>query len=348
MGKVMKREKEKKKGVTAVIGILLLLLAAAAVVSVLVGRYSITPKVLFEILFRGGSAVSEDAEAASLVLFEARLARICAAVLIGASLSAAGAAYQGIFRNPMVSPDILGAATGASFGAALAILLGGNALAVQISAFCFGLAAVAAAYMASSVLSGESGGATLTLVLTGMVIAALFSAFISIIKFVGDPYDTLPTITFWLMGGLTYVTRSDLYIMLIPFAAGMIPLMLLRWRLNILSFDDEEAAALGVDTKRTRAVIILCATLMSSSSVAVGGMIGWVGLIVPHIARMIAGPDYSRMLPCSVLIGGLFLLVVDDLARCLFAQELPLGVLTAIIGAPFFLYLMFKGKKSFL
>ena len=136
--------------------------------------------------------------------------------------------------------------------------------------------------------------------------------------------------------------------MLIPFAAGMIPLMLLRWRLNILSFDDEEAAALGVDTKRTRAVILLCATLMSSSSVAVGGMIGWVGLIVPHIARMIAGPDYSRMLPCSVLIGGLFLLVVDDLARCLFAQELPLGVLTAIIGAPFFLYLMFKGKKSFL
>lgn len=344
----MKREKEKKKGVTAVIGILLLLLAAAAVVSVLIGRYSITPEVLFEILFRGGSAVSEDAEAASLVLFEARLARICAAVLIGASLSAAGAAYQGIFRNPMVSPDILGAATGASFGAALAILLGGNALAVQISAFCFGLAAVAAAYMASSILSGESGGATLTLVLTGMVIAALFSAFISIIKFVGDPYDTLPTITFWLMGGLTYVTRSDLYIMLIPFAAGMIPLMLLRWRLNILSFDDEEAAALGVDTKKTRAVIILCATLMSSSSVAVGGMIGWVGLIVPHIARMIAGPDYSRMLPCSVLIGGLFLLVVDDLARCLFAQELPLGVLTAIIGAPFFLYLMFKGKKSFL
>ena len=348
MEKVMKREKEKKKGVTAVIGILLLLLAAAAVVSVLIGRYSITPEVLFEILFRGGSAVSEDAEAASLVLFEARLARICAAVLIGASLSAAGAAYQGIFRNPMVSPDILGAATGASFGAALAILLGGNALAVQISAFCFGLAAVAAAYMASSILSGESGGATLTLVLTGMVIAALFSAFISIIKFVGDPYDTLPTITFWLMGGLTYVTRSDLYIMLIPFAAGMIPLMLLRWRLNILSFDDEEAAALGVDTKKTRAVIILCATLMSSSSVAVGGMIGWVGLIVPHIARMIAGPDYSRMLPCSVLIGGLFLLVVDDLARCLFAQELPLGVLTAIIGAPFFLYLMFKGKKSFL
>ena len=150
------------------------------------------------------------------------------------------------------------------------------------------------------------------------------------------------------MGGLTYVTKGDLFIMLIPFAAGMIPLLLLRWRLNILSFDDEEASSLGVDTKKTRVVIILCATLMSSSAVAVGGMIGWVGLIVPHIARMLTGPDYSRMLPCSMLTGGLFLLIVDDIARCLFAQEIPLGVLTAIIGAPFFLYLMFRGKKSFI
>ena len=248
----------------------------------------------------------------------------------------------------MVSPDILGAATGASFGAALAILFGASALMIQVSAFCFGLAAVAAAYFASSVLTRQSGGATLTLVLTGMVVSALFSAFISIVKFVGDPYDTLPTITFWLMGGLTYVTKGDLFIMLIPFAAGMIPLLLLRWRLNILSFDDEEASSLGVDTKKTRAVIILCATLMSSSAVAVGGMIGWVGLIVPHIARMLTGPDYSRMLPCSMLTGGLFLLIVDDIARCLFAQEIPLGVLTAIIGAPFFLYLMFRGKKSFI
>ena len=340
---------KKKHNMPAVTTVLLLLLAAAAVISVMVGRYSITPSVFLEILTHGsGPYESEEVEAAALVLFESRLARIVAAVLIGAALSAAGAAYQGIFRNPMVSPDILGAATGASFGAALAILLGGNAFVIQISAFCFGLAAVAVAYFASSALTGQSGGATLTLVLTGMVVAALFSAFISIVKFVGDPYDTLPTITFWLMGGLTYVTKSDLLIMLVPFAAGMIPLMLLRWRLNVLSLDEEESSALGVDTKKTRGIVILCATLMSSSAVAVGGMIGWVGLIVPHIARTIAGPDYAKMLPCSVLTGGLFLLVVDDLARCLFAQEIPLGVLTAIIGAPFFLYLMFKGKKSFI
>ena len=338
-----------KNRMPAVTSVLLLLLLAAAVISVMVGRYSITPSTLLDIITNlGGPYDSEETEAAALVLFESRLARIAAAVLIGAALAAAGAAYQGIFRNPMVSPDILGAATGASFGAALAILLGGNALVIQISAFCFGLAAVAAAYFVSSALTAQSGGATLTLVLTGMVIAALFSAFISIVKFVGDPYDTLPTITFWLMGGLTYVTKSDIFIMLVPFAAGMIPLMLLRWRLNVLSLDDEESSSLGLDTKKMRGIIILCATLISSSAVAVGGMIGWVGLIVPHIARMIAGPDYSKMLPCSVLIGGLFLLVVDDLARCLFAQEIPLGVLTAIIGAPFFLYLMFKGKKSFL
>ena len=310
--KVMKAETarslgKRKRNIPAITAGLIVLLLIAAVISVLIGRYSITPDMLWEILFHGDDPLSEEVEAASLVLFEARIARIAAAVLIGAALSAAGASYQGIFRNPMVSPDILGAATGASFGAALAILFGASALMIQVSAFCFGLAAVAAAYFASSVLTRQSGGATLTLVLTGMVVSALFSAFIS-----------------------------------------MIPLLLLRWRLNILSFDDEEASSLGVDTKKTRAVIILCATLMSSSAVAVGGMIGWVGLIVPHIARMLTGPDYSRMLPCSMLTGGLFLLIVDDIARCLFAQEIPLGVLTAIIGAPFFLYLMFRGKKSFI
>lgn len=205
--KVMKAETarslgKRKRNIPAITAGLIVLLLIAAVISVLIGRYSITPDMLWEILFHGDDPLSEEVEAASLVLFEARIARIAAAVLIGAALSAAGASYQGIFRNPMVSPDILGAATGASFGAALAILFGASALMIQVSAFCFGLAAVAAAYFASSVLTRQSGGATLTLVLTGMVVSALFSAFISIVKFVGDPYDTLPTITFWLMGGI--------------------------------------------------------------------------------------------------------------------------------------------------
>lgn len=323
---------------------MLALLIAIAAVSMMVGRYSISFGDMVSIL---SGNYADELESSAIVLY-ARTARVAAAVMIGAALAAAGAAYQGIFRNPVVSPDILGAATGAGFGAALAILLGGSALAVQLSAFAFGLAAVAAAYAVSSRLTGGGGGITITLVLTGMVISSMFSAFISIIKFVGDPYDTLPSITFWLMGGLTYITKEDVLIMLIPFVISIVPLMLLRWRLNVLSLDDEEAESLGVDTKKLRLAVIICATLMSSASVAAGGMIGWVGLIVPHIARMISGPDYTKMLPCSVLTGAIFLLIMDDLSRCLFAQEIPLGVLTAIIGAPFFLYLLFRGKKSFM
>lgn len=339
----------KKRNISFIFVILIFLLITIALVSVMIGRYYIAPGTLWEVIcHKKGSNMSAEAEAASLVLFESRLARVVAAILIGAALSSSGAAYQGILRNPMVSPDILGAATGASFGAALAIFMGGNAFVIQVSAFMCGLAAVMAAYFTSSLLEERSRGAALTLVLTGMVVAALFSAFISIIKFVGDPYDTLPTITFWLMGGLTYVTKSDILIMLIPFAAGIIPLFLLRWRINVMSLDEEEAVSLGIDTKKNRSIVIICATLMSSSAVSVGGMIGWIGLIVPHISRMIAGPDYCRMLPCSAFIGGIFLLIVDDIARCLFAQEIPLGVLTAIIGAPFFLYLLFKGKRGFI
>ena len=222
----------------AVVIAMLALLAATVAVSMMVGRYSISFGDVLSIL---SGNYTDELEASAIVLY-ARTARIAAAVMIGAALAAAGAAYQGIFRNPVVSPDILGAATGAGFGAALAILLGGSALAVQLSAFVFGLAAVAAAYAVSSRLTGGGGGGiTITLVLTGMVISSMFSAFISIIKFVGDPYDTLPSITFWLMGGLTYITKEDVLIMLIPFAISIVPLMLLRWRLNVLSLDDEEA-----------------------------------------------------------------------------------------------------------
>ncbi len=331
--------------------LLCLFLAGAAVLSFFLGRYHIDQQIILSYVtdwMRDRSAQPDEETLAVLTVAKVRCARILAALLIGAGLSSAGAAYQGIFRNPMVSPDILGAATGASFGAALAVLLGLGAVATQVSAFCFGMIAVGIAYAVSTALAGRGSSAAMTLVLTGMVISGLFTACISIIKYIGDPYDTLPTITYIQMGGLTYVTPYDLPFMLVPFAAGLIPLFLLRWKLNILSFDDEEAASLGVDTGRTRAVIILCATLVSSSAVAIGGMIGWVGLIIPHIARMIAGPDYARMLPCAFFTGGIFLMLADDAARCCFAQEIPLGVLTAVIGAPFFLYLMFRGRRSFI
>lgn len=329
------------------IGFLIFLLIIVLILSFCMGRYPIHPQTLPGLI---GSFIrgTGDRNDPVWILAGARVVRIAVAFLTGAGLSAAGAAFQGIFRNPMVSPDILGAATGASFGSALAILLGTGIVVIQISAFGFGLIAVAIACGVSSAMAGRGNSATMTLVLTGMVVSALFSALISIIKYIGDPYDTLPTITYIQMGGLTYVTAEDLWFMLGPLLTGMVTLILLRWRLNILSFEEEEASSLGVNPARLRIVVILAATLVSSSAVAVGGMIGWVGLIVPHIARMVAGPDYSKMMPGAILTGGIFLLVMDDVARCISAQEIPLGVLTAVVGAPFFLYLMFRGRKSFL
>lgn len=337
----------KKSSRIPLLPLLFLLLAVVVLVSILIGRYSISLPSFLSLLGIGGGQKAMD-EQAQIVLFQVRLSRIAAAVMIGAALAAAGSAYQGIFKNPMVSPDILGASAGAGFGAALAISLGWNALGVQLLAFGCGIVAVLLAYLMSGAIGRKMGGTTLILVLTGMVVGALFTAFISIIKYVGDPYDTLPAITFWLMGGLSYATNYDILVMLLPFLLGSIPLLLLRWRLNILSLGDEESNALGVDTVKMRGVVILCATLLSSSAVAIGGMIGWVGLIVPHLARMIVGPDYQKLLPAAMVMGGIFLLVVDDVARCLFAMELPLGVLTAVVGAPFFLYLLFSGRRSFL
>ncbi|ATW25599.1 FecCD family ABC transporter permease [Candidatus Formimonas warabiya] len=337
----------KKSSRIPLLPLLFLLLALAVLVSILIGRYSISWSSFLSLLAGGGGPKTMD-DQAQMVLFQVRLSRIGAAVMIGAALAGAGSAYQGIFKNPMVSPDILGASAGAGFGASVAISLGWNALGVQLLAFGCGMIAVLLAYLMSLAIGRQTGGTTLILVLTGMVVGALFTAFISIIKYVGDPYDTLPAITFWLMGGLSYVTGYDLLVMLFPFLLGGVPLLLLRWRLNILSLGDEEANTLGVDTAKMRGVVILCATLLSSSAVAVGGMIGWVGLIVPHLARMIAGPDYQKLLPVAMVLGGIFLLVVDDGARCLFAMELPLGVLTAVVGAPFFLYLLFRGRRSFL
>ena len=342
------QKKYTRKTDSLILTLLVLLLCLTAILSLMVGRYSISLSDFWLILQGEGRNPASPVYTAYTVITESRAARIAAAGLIGASLSCAGAAYQGIFHNPVVSPDILGAGTGAAFGAVLAIYLNGGNLIIQISAFLCGLLAVGTAYLAGSAIAGRTGTSTITLVLTGMVTGSLFSAFISIIKFIGDPYDTLPTITFWLMGGLTYVTGKDVAIMLLPFAAGILPLFLFRWRLNILSLDEEEASSLGVNTGLMRILFILCATLVSSSSVAVGGMIGWVGLIVPHIARMITGPDYTRLIPYSILTGAIFLIIIDDLSRCLSASELPLGVLTSIAGAPFFLWLMYKGRRSFL
>lgn len=309
--------------------------------SLLVGRYALSPGQLVHMLWTritGGAAVwpiSDDK-----VVFAVRLPRVAAAALVGAALAVSGAAYQGMFRNPMVSPDILGASTGAGFGAAVAILLGAGYFGISAAAFCCGLLAVAAAWLVSRLSKADQAVA---LILAGMMISSLFSAGTSFVKLVADTQQQLPAITYWLMGSLSSIKDKDVVFLAIPVALGMIPLFFLRWRMNLLTVGEEEAQSMGVNTRRLRGAVIVCATLLTSASVAVSGMIGWVGLVIPHFCRMLFGYDYRRLIPAGALFGAAFLLAVDDIARLVTTGELPLGILTAFVGAPLFLYLIATG-----
>ena len=277
-----------------------------------------------------------------IVFFNIRLPRLLLACLVGCCLSAAGAAYQGIFQNPMASPDILGASQGAAFGAALAIFLRSNTQMVTVSAFAFSLVTVAAAIFVSSRAKGKR---VLSLVLSGIMISSLFQAGTSFIKLVADPNDQLPAITYWLMGSLSASKMSDVLFGGVPMAIGLAVLLVLRWRINILTLGDDEARTMGVNARLTRLVVILAATLITASSVAVSGTISWVGLVVPHLARRMVGNNYRHLMPATMVFGALFLLVVDNISRNLLAVEIPLGILTAFVGAPFFLYLITRGGE---
>lgn len=309
--------------------------------SLLAGRYALSPGQLVHMLWTrisGGAAdwpISDDK-----VVFAVRLPRVAAAALVGAALAVSGAAYQGMFRNPMVSPDILGASTGAGFGAAVAILLGAGYFGISAAAFCCGLLAVAAAWLVSRLSKADQAVA---LILAGMMISSLFSAGTSFVKLVADTQQQLPAITYWLMGSLSSIKDKDVVFLAIPVALGMIPLFFLRWRMNLLTLGEEEAQSMGVNTRRLRGTVIVCATLLTSASVAVSGMIGWVGLVIPHFCRMLFGYDYRRLIPAGALFGAAFLLAVDDIARLVTTGELPLGILTAFVGAPLFLYLIATG-----
>lgn len=315
--------------------------AAALFGSVLLGRFSVTPKELFRLLL---SRLTETEpgwrDGAENVVFQIRLPRVAAAALIGAALAAAGVSYQGMFRNPMVSPDILGASTGAGFGAALAILLGAGYFGISMSAFVFGLLAVAAAYLVSCMSRTNQ---TIALILAGMMVSSLFSAGTSYLKLVADTQQQLPAITYWLMGSLSSIKPRDVLFLVIPVTLGLVPLLILSWRMNLLTLGEEEARSMGVNTRLLRFTVILCATLLTASSVAVSGMIGWVGLVIPHFCRMLFGYDYRRLIPAAALFGASFLIVVDDIARLATAGEIPLGILTAFVGAPIFLYLILTG-----
>ncbi|CFX45245.1 putative ABC transporter permease protein HI_1471 [Candidatus Filomicrobium marinum] len=278
------------------------------------------------------------------VLFEIRLPRVFAGVLAGAALAAAGAAYQGLFRNPLVSPDILGVSSGAGLGAVIGIFFSLPIWAIQFSAFAMGLATVGVVYLIASMVRGREP--LLVLVLAGVVVGSLTGAAISLLKILADPYDQLPAIVFWLLGSLSSIRNADVINAAPLVLIALIPLILLRWRINVLSLGDEEAKALGVDSSKLRLVVIFAATLMTASVVAISGVIGWVGLVIPHLARMLVGPNFERLLPASMLMGGGYLLLVDTVARSLTVTEIPLGILTAIIGAPFFLWLLARGRDG--
>ncbi|MBX9034175.1 FecCD family ABC transporter permease [Gordonibacter massiliensis (ex Traore et al. 2017)] len=322
---------------------LAVLVVASFLFSLTLGRYDMD---FGQVLALFAAPFSSAAEATDAnVFFTIRLPRVLAALVVGAALSGAGCAFQGIFKNPMVSPDLLGASAGACFGAALGILLSFGSLGVEIAAFVAGVAAVFVSYGLSSVIGRRMSG-VLVLVLSGLVVGNLFQAFTSAVKFLADPNSQLPEITFWLMGGLSSVREGDLAGLLAAFAVGAVGIMVLRWRLNVMALGDEEALSLGVNVKRTRLAVIACATLLTSASVAVAGMVGWVGLIVPHLARFLVGSDHRALVPASMLLGGAFLMLVDDVCRSIYTTEIPLSILTAILGAPLFVYLICRQRKS--
>lgn len=312
--------------------------------SFMLGRYPVSPIELVKILLSGIIDMPQSwPDAAENVIFQIRLPRVLAAAAIGAALSLAGVSYQGMFQNPMVSPDILGASSGAGFGAALAILLGASYMGISVAAFLFGLAAVMLAYGISRV---SKINATLAMILAGMMIGSLFTSCTSFVKLVADTEQTLPAITYWLMGSLVSIKPQDVAFVIFPMIAGSVPLFLLKWRMNLLTVGEEEAQAMGINTRALRLVVIVCATLLTASSVAISGMIGWVGLVIPHFCRMIFGYDCRKIIPASALFGATFLMVVDNIARLATTAEIPLGILTSFVGAPIFVYLILKGGTS--
>ena len=314
--------------------------------SMSIGHYEISAYEVLDMLFSKLTASEmRYGEMMQTVVFEVRLPRVILAMMVGCSLSVSGAVYQCVFKNPMASPNILGTSSGAGLGTALAIIFSFGAIYTQMISFAFGLLAVAITYAISAKI-GRRGNLILVFVLTGILVSTVFQALISLVKYTADPYEKLPAITFWLMGSLSTAGKNDILIILIPFLLGIVPLFLMRWRLNILSLGDDDVKCLGIDVRNLRLIVIGCSTLLTASCVSVAGIIGWVGLIVPHIARMLVGSNFIALLPGSALIGATYLLLIDDAARGIFKAEIPLSILTALIGAPYFIYLLVKTKDA--
>lgn len=340
----MTKEEKLNKRFRILVIFLICLLFALVIFSFGAGRYEISVGQIFDSIYKKTRNIPIDDPTTEAILFHVRLPRIVFSILVGAALSVAGACYQGLFKNPLVSSDVIGASSGAAFGAALAILFGLSAAGISLLSFVWSIIAVFVVYMVGNTLKVNH---ILGLVLSGIMIGALFNSGLSFLKLVADPMDQLPQITYWLMGSLSGTKTKDIIPIAIIMAVAIIVLWTARWHLNLLTFSDEEAITMGLNIKRLRLTVILCATLLTAASISVSGIIGWVSLAIPHFARLLAGSDYRRLLPLSMLIGSNFLLVVDNISRLTFSSEIPLGIITSLIGAPLFLFLLRREERGY-
>jgi iron complex transport system permease protein len=321
------------------IGIVLSLLGAFSI-AILVGRYPVSWQQVLKILFDWGPAEYTVIERA--IIMDVRMPRALLAILVGGALSVSGAAFQGMFHNPLVDSGILGVSSGAGFGAALAIILFNRSYGmIYLLSFIFSVLAVLSSLLIGSIYNRHN---KVMLVLGGVIVSSIFSALLSFLKYVADPYDQLPSIVFWLMGSLASVDYSDVLVSLLPIGIGTLILFAFRWRLNVVSMGDKEAKTMGVHVGFIRIMIIAGATLATAASVAVAGVVGWIGLVIPHVGRMLIGNDNRILMPVSFVLGGTFLLLIDTLGRSITGSELPLSILTALLGGPFYIYLLLRTK----
>lgn len=320
-------------------------LVVTSVVALCIGRYSVDPREAFgaigSYLHKVIGKTGEKTTAMENVVFVLRVPRILGAIVIGAALSLSGAVYQSVFKNPLVSPDILGVSSGASVGAATAILLGGSLLSMQILAFAVGLAAVLLSTAIPKLLKNNSN---LMLVLSGTIVGGFMCSILGVLKFIAEEDTELSSIIYWQMGSVQSVKMNTLLYVAPVFLVGAVVLILLSWQLNILSFGENEAKTLGVNLKVLRGVTIVISSMLTASAVSISGTIGWIGLIIPHLGRLCVGSDNTKMIPCAMMMGGLFLLVMDTIARTVTSLEVPLSILTGLIGAPIYAWLLWKQK----
>lgn len=337
----------KRKGYIILCVVLLSLIVLLGIISLGMGRFSRLnildiPKILLHQVFPSVEQTWSATEES--VLINLRLPRIIAAIIVGASLAISGASYQALFANPVASSDTLGVTASAAFGAILGIILNIGTIGVKVLSFTIGCFAVLLVFSVASKLS-KGRNLTVFLILIGMVASSMFQALLSVLKFVADPVDQLPKITYWLMGSFSNVKLRDIPFCLLFFVIGSLPLFLMRWRMNLLSLSEYEAKSMGENIFLLRTVTVVCATLLTSSAVAITGGISWVGLVIPHITRFIVGSDSRKLLPASALMGSLFLLIMDDIARSASVYELPISVLTSLIGAPIFFIILIRSKE---